>query len=227
MARKFFITGTGTNVGKTLVSCILAQQLRAQNLNVQILKPLVSGVDDIRISDTALLLKAMGKTLSETHINQCSPWRFKAPLAPSMAALLEGGILDFEEIITFCQLPRPDADILLIEGAGGIMSPVTDKTHHINWIKALNIPIILVAGTYLGCISHILTAIEVCKSRQIPIAALIINQRTDSEMAPAQIIEALNTFITVPMVPLPLLNGKNQIDKWKISPNITPVIIGK
>ena len=200
----FFITGTGTHIGKTFVACTLIKEALAAGYTVRALKPLVSGAENGRFSDTEKLLKASGMPITDTSINGCSPWRFTAPLAPSMAATLEQKNIIFEEIVDFCRQAMHQADITFIEGAGGLMSPVTETTTHIDWIKALNIPVILVGGSYLGAISHMLTTLTACTYYGISVDRIVISQTSPQDIPLEDTISALRPFINkTPCIGMP------------------------
>ena len=159
-----FVTGTGTDIGKTYVTARLIEDSRGQGRAVRALKPMLSGFDALAPEgcDSAILLAAMGREPSIGNISLITPWRYRAPLAPNMAARAEGASVDMDAVVEFCraEMARADADgaDLFIEGVGGVMSPVSDQATNLDWIGALDIPALLVAGTYLGAISHTLTA---------------------------------------------------------------------
>jgi dethiobiotin synthetase len=151
---KFFITATGTDIGKTLVTAALTWQLRAKGVTVKALKPIASGFDmaSAEHSDAGQLLAAQGLPLAD--IDTISPWRFAAPLSPDMAAQHEGKSLSFDEVIRFCTAPIAE-NVLLIEGVGGVMTPITPKHTVLDWMEKLNIPVIVVTGSYVGAQPHI------------------------------------------------------------------------
>ena len=156
--RQFFITGVGTGVGKTFVTRLLVHQLTALGRRVSALKPVVSGyADDDPDSDPALILRSLGQSPSAAAIASISPWRFAAPLSPHLAAQREGRSIDQGDVIAFCREPAKDAiDFRLVEGVGGVMSPIGPRTTCLDWILELKAPVILVTGTYLGALSHTL-----------------------------------------------------------------------
>jgi dethiobiotin synthetase len=197
----FFVTGAGTDIGKTYVTAALARQIRAAGGSVGVLKPVVSGVAPLSdpafaASDTAILLGAAGLPADERHVQACSPWRFAAALAPDRAAALEGRELDLAEIVGWClgRLAEAAPDqVILVEGAGGLMSPVTREATVLDWMKALGLPAILVAGSYLGAISHALTAIEVVRASGLGFRAVVVSESTESAGLD-ETIEALRRF---------------------------------
>jgi dethiobiotin synthetase len=207
----FFITGAGTDIGKTYVTAALARQIRAAGGRVGVLKPVVSGVAPLSdaafaASDTAVLLQAAGLSVDEAHVLACSPWRFAAALAPDRAAALEGCNLDIAEITGWCRARLAEAasdQVTLVEGAGGLMSPVTREATVLDWMKALNLPAILVAGSYLGAISHALTAIEVVRASGLGLRAVVVSESVESAGL-AETVEALNRFApAVEVISLP------------------------
>jgi dethiobiotin synthetase len=175
----YFITATGTDVGKTFVARGLIRALRSRGREVVALKPVMSGFEPAEAagSDGGLLLTALGHAPTLEAIAAISPWRFAAPLAPDMAAAREGRTLDYPGLIDFCRKAvAANRDALLIEGVGGIMSPI-DRDHTVlDWIKVLELPLIVVTGTYLGTLSHTLSALDVLARRGLAIAALVISE---------------------------------------------------
>jgi dethiobiotin synthetase len=147
-------------------------------------------------SDTAILLNAAGLPVDERHVQACSPWRFAAALAPDRAAALEGRDLDLAEIVGWCRARLAEAapdQVVLVEGAGGLMSPVTREATVLDWMKALGLPAILVAGSYLGAISHALTAIEVVRASGFSPRAVVVSESIESAGL-HETIEALRRF---------------------------------
>lgn len=175
--KSLFVAGTGTDIGKTHVSCALIRAVRLWGLSVDAFKPVVSGFDpaDPDVSDPGRLALALDEPPALTRI---SPRRYRAPLAPNLAAALEGETLNLADLVADCRerLARADRDLLLIEGAGGVMSPLTDAATNLDLMVALNLPVLLVAGSYLGTVSHVLTALEVIRSRGLSVAAIVMSE---------------------------------------------------
>ncbi len=195
--KNLFITAAGTEVGKTFVTSLLTRQLRAQDRTVRALKPLITGYTDeiAHGSDTHYLLDAMGLPVNAETIACVSPWRFEAPLSPNMAARREGRRIDLGELIAFCNAARRGAEeYLLIEGVGGVMVPLNDQCTVRDWIMALDIPALLVTGSYLGSISHTLTAAEALQSKGITVAGIIVSESIASPVPLAETLETLTYF---------------------------------
>ncbi|AAK23554.1 dethiobiotin synthase [Caulobacter vibrioides] len=179
--KSLFVAGTGTDLGKTHVACALLEAARAGGLSVDAFKPVVSGFDPDAPddSDPARLARALGRPEAWTDV---SPRRYRAPLAPNIAARLEGDTLQMDDLITDCRewLIGRDVGLALIEGAGGVMSPMTDEATNLDLMVALGLPVLLVAGSYLGTASHLLTALEVLRARGLSIAAIVVSESLDA-----------------------------------------------
>jgi dethiobiotin synthetase len=177
---RLFVAGAHTEIGKTHVACALIRAARARGLTTDAFKPVVSGIepDALADSDPGRLLAALGRPLSAESLDAISPWRFSAPLAPPMAAALEGRPLPLAPLAEACRawLAASTADLALVEGVGGLMSPIADHATCLDLVLALDAPALLVGGAYLGAISHTLTALEVLKSRGRAPLALVVSE---------------------------------------------------
>lgn len=222
--KHYFISATGTDIGKTLFTAALTWQLRARGESVLALKPLASGFDPEHSeqSDAASLLAAMEKPISA--LPDICPWRFRAPLAPDLAAAQENRSVPYEDMLAFCKRDN-DADITLIEGVGGIMSPITPEHTVLGWIKALNIPVILVSGSYVGAISHTLTALEVMKTHNITLQSLVISASDASPMSVAATADAIKAHghNSLRCCYIPRLDSTAKM--WKMAPDVTQSIL--
>jgi len=205
---RLFVSGAGTGVGKTLVTCILVRQLRAAGREVRALKPVISGFDPSAVadSDTGRLLAAMEEPLDKAAIGSISPWRFSEPLSPDMAAAREGRRLDVGEIAGFCRYagPAEGDSVVITEGVGGVMAPLSEEETVIDWMAALNWPVVLVCGSYLGTLSHTLTAAEAVKYRGLPLSGIVISESADSPVPLVETIETIARFVAgTPVIGLP------------------------
>jgi dethiobiotin synthetase len=198
-----FITGSGTGVGKTFVTRGLIAHYRSAGKPVDAVKPIVSGFDPAAPlhSDTALLIEALGRSVTAGEIERVSPWRFRAPLSPDMAARAEGRAIDFESATAFCRASiAKTAGTLLIEGIGGIMVPLGPGHTVLNLMGVLKSPLVLVGGSYLGTLSHVLSAQDVLLRRGLDLRAIVI---CESEGAPPPFHETLATlsnFVAVTLI---------------------------
>jgi dethiobiotin synthetase len=192
--RGFFVAGTGTDLGKTHVGCALLEAARVRGMRVDAFKPVVSGFDPAapETSDPARLAAALGRPDAWADV---SPRRYRAPLAPNLAARLEGDVLRMDDLVADCQtwLTGRDIDLALVEGAGGVMSPMTDDATNLDLMTALALPVLLVAGSYLGTASHLLTALEVVRARGLVVAAIVVSESLDAPDL-CQTVDMLRAF---------------------------------
>lgn len=183
MTRTLFVAGSHTDVGKTHVACALIRAARAAGLTPEALKPIASGFDpdDWAASDPGRLLAALGEAPTPAALDRITPWRFAAPLAPPSAAAREGRALPLQPLVALCaeRIAQTTADLLLLESAGGLMSPLADRATCLHLLETLRLPSLLVGGSYLGAISHTLTAAEVLRARGLPLAAIVVSQDAD------------------------------------------------
>jgi dethiobiotin synthetase len=192
-----FVTATGTDIGKTFVTAGLIRHLRAADRAVAAIKPVVSGFDpdDWQGSDPAVLLAALGRSLTLEEIDGISPWRFKAPLSPHTAAQREGRAIAFQELVEFCRRAMAARrGVLLVEGIGGVMVPLDDRHSVLDLMSMLRIPIILVAGSYVGTLSHTLTALEVVARRNLDITAVVVSESDGSAASLEDTVATLQVF---------------------------------
>jgi dethiobiotin synthetase len=192
-----FVTATGTDVGKTFITTGLIRHIRTAGRSVDAIKPVVSGFDPAtwEDGDPAALLAALGRPISLDEIERISPWRFKAPLSPDIAARGEGRTIDFKELTEFCRRAMAACKgVLLIEGIGGIMVPLDEHRTVLDLMSMLRIPVILVAGSYVGTISHTLTALEVLARRNIDIAAVVISESAGSAASLDETVATIARF---------------------------------
>ena len=196
-----FVTSCGTGRGKTYVSENMIRGWLAAGKDVRVLKPVISGFDPAAAedTDTGLLLAAAGQDLTPTTIDRVSPWRYAAPLSPDMAAALEDRAVPVDEVVDFCRSAISDAETegahLLIEGAGGVMVPLDETCTMRDLIAALDIPVVLVVGSYLGSLSHALTALEALRARDVAIDRIVVNETEDSNIPLADTRDTLARFV--------------------------------
>jgi len=200
-----FITATGTDLGKTFVGVSLIRHLRRMGRIVDAIKPVVSGFDPDRpeASDPGILLNALDLPVTLQEIERTSPWRFRAPLSPDLAAAREGRRIDVDAVISFCRdAIAQRQDILLIEGIGGIMVPLDEQRTVLDLMMALQLPLILVAGSYLGTISHTLTALDALFRRDMKLLAIIVSETPGSTVPLDDTVAAIARFAQ-PVIALP------------------------
>lgn len=170
-----FITGTDTGVGKTVVAAAIACCFRRKGLKVGVMKPCETGVDDLSRpgADARLLRWAAGSDDDDTLI---APYRLKEPLAPALAAERDGVVIDPELIAeAFTDISR-GKDLVLVEGAGGLMVPVRGGYLMADLAARLRLPLLIISRATLGTINHTLLTIFAARSMELPIAGFMINR---------------------------------------------------
>ena len=220
----YFITATGTDIGKTLVTAGLIRHLMQAGEKVDAFKPVVSGFDiaTAAVSDPGVLLGALDEAVTPEALDRLSPWRFAAPLSPDMAAAREGKSLDFDAIVSRCRKRVAQSEgTLFIEGVGGVMVPLDDTRTVLDWMAALDLPLIVVTGSYLGTISHTLTAMECLSRKGLSVKALVINDSGDGAVPMDETKAALARFLpgvtmaTLPRVKRPMDADANFAALWR------------
>lgn len=190
-----FITSSGTEIGKTFIACALIHQLRTRGHSVRALKPVVTGLtaNALDASDSGLLLEALGHPVDAEHVAAVSPWRFREPLSPDMAAEREDRRIPFDDLVAFCRNDTGE-DVTLIEGIGGVMVPLDRRHTVLDWVAALDVPALLVTGSYLGTLSHTLTAAGMLRARNVEIAGIVVNESEEQPVAAGETAAVLSRF---------------------------------
>ncbi len=192
-----FITGTGTDIGKTWLACTLLRHWRAKGHRVAAFKPVLSGFDPAHpgASDAGALLAALGRETSPAELDAIAPWRFAAPLSPDMAAARQGREIDFAGLLAFTRRSVAESGArtaTLVEGVGGVMAPL-DRAHTVrDWIAGSGLPCVLVSGSYLGSLSHTLTALEALAKVGAGVTAIAVNESPDSAVALDATVDSLS-----------------------------------
>jgi dethiobiotin synthetase len=205
----YFVSAVGTGIGKTFTTCALLHAARARSGKAQGYKPIISGYDAAdATSDTAQIIVAGGGTAS---VDEISPWRFSAPLSPHRAAALEQQTLDVDALVEWSRAHISGEGLMLIEGVGGVMVPLTNSYTSLDWMTALGLPVILVTGSYLGSISHTLTALHALRTRGLAVAALVMSETEGSTVTLDEAIAGLAPFIT----DIPLRIVQPRVSSWR------------
>jgi dethiobiotin synthetase len=153
MKQTLFITGTDTGAGKTVLAALLTRFLRERGVNAAAFKPLCSGGRD----DARTLRAAMNGALT---LGQINPWHFRAPLAPLLAARRENKAVQLAQVLVRARALQKRFDVLLVEGAGGLLSPLGENFNSRDLILALRATPVIVAPNRLGTVNHVLLTVE-------------------------------------------------------------------
>ncbi|KTD50834.1 dethiobiotin synthase [Legionella quateirensis] len=194
--KRYFITGTDTDCGKTFVTGKLVDYFS----NAIAIKPIASGcsvvMNQLVSSDAQHLMQN-----SSLSMDQINPWRFPLPVSPHLAAQDAGEVLDIHELSQYCLgLEVQEADIMFIEGAGGLMVPLNDRDTWIEFLKTSEIPVIIVVGMQLGCINHALLTGLALKTHNIKCAGWIANCLDPDMLLLDENIETLKNLLEYPLL---------------------------
>ncbi len=180
MTPGIFITGTDTDVGKTYIAALIAKQLHKQGVNVGVYKPAASGCTDngdnmLFSEDADALWNAAGQPATVNHV---CPQMFRAPLAPHLSARAEGKEIHRELLVQGIEYWQENSDFIIVEGAGGLMSPISDDDFVADLAYEFGFPLVVVVANKLGCINHTLQTLVTAAAYEdgISIAGIILNQ---------------------------------------------------
>jgi dethiobiotin synthetase len=194
----YFVTGTDTGVGKTLVSCALLHAFAAQGKRVVGFKPVAAGCDEDDHNDDANELRA-ASTVRATY-GQINPYCFPHPIAPHLSARHAGSRIDFSRIFASFDELAGQSDEVIVEGVGGFCVPLNEKQDSVDLVKQLDIPVILVVGMRLGCLNHALLTMRAIAEAQIQCAGWIANVLDADMLALQENIDTLRERIQAPLL---------------------------
>jgi dethiobiotin synthetase len=175
-ARGLFVTGTDTGVGKSIVTGGLAGLLRKKGVKVGVMKPVETGClhdDGSFLPTDAQFLKDMSGV--GAPLEEIVPYRFKEPLAPSVAAEREGITIDSNHLVKKFEHISRYHDVMLVEGAGGLLVPLYQKFLFIDLVKRFKLPVLIVSRATLGTINHTLLTVRAARAEKVPVAGIVIN----------------------------------------------------
>lgn len=171
----YFVSGIDTDAGKTVCTGWLARELMKAGRRVATMKFVQTGSNDAQSPDIALHRRIMGIELPEDVRRITAPECFTYPASPDLAARMDGRSIDFERIETCVALLEQAYDVVLVEGAGGLMVPLTENLTTIDYVKQRQWPMLFVTSGKLGSINHTLLSWEALANRQITLSAVIYN----------------------------------------------------
>lgn len=209
----FWVVGTDTDVGKTIVTTMLMYHLQKQGLKVSPYKPVQTGevYENGRgyYHDTAMYEKYSLQKLQQEHLNSYS---FREAASPHFAAQLEGQQIDVNELILRIQLLQASYDVVICEGAGGLFVPFTAPHGKmlLDVIVSSKLPVVLVTRTSLGTINHTLLTIEALRARQVDVLGIVFNGDTGSSMEQDN-IQTILQYHSLPYAIIPKLQNLSQL----------------
>jgi dethiobiotin synthetase len=183
MKKGIFITGTDTGVGKTFIGCGIAAALVAQGVNVGVMKPAETGCPARKGAlvprDAIALLRA---SKANDTLDLVNPYRFKAALAPAVAAEQAGASIGFPKITAAIRALGRVHEYMIVEGAGGILVPLTRRLTYLDLAEKLRLPVLIVARPGLGTINHTLLTVMALRQRNLDIAGIVINHGIEQRL---------------------------------------------
>jgi dethiobiotin synthetase len=198
----FFFTGTDTGVGKTLIAGAIARALSLQGRRVGVMKPFESGCrrdGATLVPADALFLRNMAG--SQDDLALICPYAFERPLAPGIAARLEQAPISLEKVQKIYNQLSAQYDVMLVEGAGGLMVPISEEQLIIDVIGLLKLPLIIVARTALGTINHTLLTVREAQRAGIRVCGIILNKVSpEPDEAEDTNPEVIRKFSNVPLL---------------------------
>ncbi len=209
----FFITGTDTNVGKTYITKLLVESLRAEGKYAVGFKPISCGDRD----DATILAAASGNL----PLDEVNPLHFSSAVAPHVAALLENKTINPADLLASYQTISGKYDPVIVEGAGGWEVPITETYFVSDLAKDLNLPVILVAANRLGALNHILLTLAAIEAKGLKCAGIILNQLEDEMDTPM----ITNKGIIESLTNVPLLDHIIHGQDF-LSPELMDVLMG-
>jgi dethiobiotin synthetase len=198
-----FVTGSGPHQRKTRVAAQLLRFWAGRALHPEALKPVATGYDPAapQDADAAALLEALGRAADAAGVEAITPYRFAAPLSPDQAAAREGGALSLPEVLATCRAALQAArGPMLVEGAGGAMTPLNDGDTMLDLALGLDIPVLFVAGSYLGAISHALTGLAALRAAGVKVALVLINETPGSSVGLDETLATMSRHAGAPVI---------------------------
>jgi dethiobiotin synthetase len=169
--RGVFVTGTGTEVGKTVVAAAIARTASAAGERVAVFKPAVSGLDEGGEPDHELLRRAAGSEQSDDEI---APYRFGPPVSPHLAAEMAGVEIDPADLVAAARKAAGEGDLLVCEGVGGFLVPLSPEYSVRDLARELGLPVVIAASPGLGTINHTLLTLESVRAAGLEAAAVVL-----------------------------------------------------
>ena len=209
MISAYFIAGTDTGVGKTMITAALVREFARRGLRSVGMKPVAAGCErhgDALLSDDVMQLRAASNVAAQ--LNLINPYAFEPPIAPHIAAQQAGADIELDMIVQAFENLQQQADVVVVEGVGGFRVPLGATVDTADLAQILDIPVILVVGMRLGCISHALLTVEAIQARGLAMAGWVANRIDPGMAAFEENLAALQQRIPAPCLAVVPWNGE-------------------
>ena len=186
----FFITGTDTGTGKTAVGAALLYLMRRRGIRAAPVKPVQTGVAPDEPGDLEIYLKTSGLAPNADELSLMNPYRFHLPASPHLAAETEGDAINLKHIERACLTLAESYEALVVEGAGGLLVPLSRSVSTLELVRRLKLPLLVVARAGVGTINHSLLTLKAARDDGIAVAALVLNRihEPSGEIPPEQVV---------------------------------------
>jgi dethiobiotin synthetase len=217
-----FFTATDTGVGKTIVAAAVARVLRGQGRDCRVCKPVATGASQINgrwlSEDTIRLGEGAGQT---GEWEQITPWTFAEPVAPPVAARLAGVVLTLNALVAAVRNRYQPGSVVLVEGVGGLLCPLTERETIADLAVALGLPLIVVTRRSLGTLNHTLLTLEAARTRGLSVAGIVVNETAPATtVADRTNVEELARRTSIPILAVVPYQDKSPVD---VSPALAQV----
>jgi dethiobiotin synthetase len=197
MEKGVFVTGSNTGVGKTVIAGAIAAAIKAQGLDVGVMKPVASGAKKIEgelVSEDAVYLKKIIDSTDDDDL--VNPVRLEPSIAPTMAASKSGVPIDIDKIWKAYEALTNKHDFVVVEGIGGLMVPIDDTLFVADLVSKMDLALVIVSSDYLGAINHTLLTVEYARSRNIRIKGIVINMLKNGD----DFVREIEKYSSVPIL---------------------------
>ncbi len=209
MGKGFLITATDTGVGKTFIGCCLIKSFSQMGLSVFPFKPVETGCTPIPQDALSLISQCPYKI----ELKKVCPFTFKEPLAPMVAEELEGKKIDIFKIKNLYNEALREYNIVMVEGAGGLLVPITERITYADLANLLDLPLVIVARSKLGTINHTLLTVRVAQAQGLKVVSIILNRYKGEDTAEKTNPEVIEKLCRIPVFKIPEIKEPQPLKK--------------
>jgi len=211
MNKKIFITGTNTEVGKTFITKNLIERIQLKGYSVSPYKPVETGCIKKSLTliprDSMIYFRAVNKKIA---LDQINPYRFLEPISPAAAIKRSKRKVTINDYLSKLK-DLPNSDLTIIEGAGGLCSPLAPDGYNIDLIRKVKVPTVLVAKDEIGVINNVILSLSMLQKYKIKVLAIVLNRKVSSQPDGMNNYQEIKSLIKVPLIQI--LNKKEDNDR--------------